>query len=142
MILIREVADAPDIMGISKPAGLKFQHKVDETVNQLFVGIDVGSQNNAVYLMKPNGEKHSSFRMQNNLGGAKLLIEKIVSTIQSQGLESVVIGMEATSIYGESLVCTLREDGKLGQYPRKIHVLNPKQVRKFKEAYSDLPKKR
>ncbi len=30
-------------------------------VNQLFVGIDVGSQNNAVYLMKPDGEKHSSF---------------------------------------------------------------------------------
>ena len=109
-------------------------------MNQLFVGIDVGSQNNAVYLMKPDGEKHSSFRMQNNLGGAKLLTERIVSAIQSQGLEGVVIGMEATSIYGDSLVYALREDGRLGQYPRKIHVLNPKQVSKFKESYSDLPK--
>ena len=109
-------------------------------MNQLFVGIDVESQNNAVYLMKPDGEKHSSFRIQNNLGGAKLLAEKIVSAIQSQGLEGVVIGMEATSIYGDSLVYALREDGRLGQYPRKIHVLNPKQVRKFKESYSDLPK--
>ncbi len=36
-------------------------------MNPLFVGIDVGSQNNSVYLMKPDGEKHSSFRMQNNL---------------------------------------------------------------------------
>ena len=27
-----------------------------------------------------------------------------------------------------------------GGFKRKIHVLNPKQVRKFKEAYSDLPK--
>ena len=109
-------------------------------VNPLFVGIDVGSQNNSVYLMKPDGEKHSSFQMQNNLGGAKLLVEKIVSAIQSQGLEGVVIGMEATSIYGDSLVYALREDGKLGQYSRKIHVLNPKQVNKFKESYSDLPK--
>lgn len=109
-------------------------------MNQLFVGIDMGSQNNAVYLMKPDGEKHSSFRIQNNRGGAKLLTEKIVSAIQSQGLEGVVIGMEATSIYGDSLVYALREDGKLGQYPRKIHVLNPKQVNKFKESYSDLPK--
>lgn len=109
-------------------------------MNQLFVGIDVGSQSNAVYLMKPDGEKHSSFRMQNNLGGAKLLTEKIVSAIQSQGLEGAVIGMEATSIYGDSLVYALREDGKLGQYPRKIHVLNPKQVNKFKESYPELPK--
>ena len=109
-------------------------------MDQLFVGIDVGSQNNAVYLMKPDGEKYSSFRMQNNRGGAKLLTEKIVSAIQSQGLEGVVIGMEATSIYGDSLVYALREDGRLGQYPRKIHVLNPKQVNKFKESYSELPK--
>jgi len=109
-------------------------------VNQLFVGIDVGSRNNAVYLMKPDGEKHSSFRMQNNRGGAKMLTERIVSAIQAQGLEGVVIGMEATSIYGDSLVYALREDGKLGQYPRKIHVLNPKLVNKFKESYPELPK--
>ncbi len=109
-------------------------------VNPLFVGIDVGSQNNAVYLMKPDGSKYSSFSVQNNRGGAKLLAEKIVSAVQSQGLTDVVIGMEATSIYGDSLVYALREDGKLGQYPRKIHVLNPKQVSKFKESYSDLPK--
>ncbi len=31
MILIREVADAPVIMGISKPAGLKSQHRGGET---------------------------------------------------------------------------------------------------------------
>ena len=59
--------------------------------------------------MKPDGEKHSSFRMQNNLGGAKLLTDKIVSAIQSQGLEGVVIGMEATSVYGDSLVYALRD---------------------------------
>ncbi len=109
-------------------------------VKQLFVGIDVGSQNNAVYLMKPDVGKHSSFRMQNNRGGAKLLTERIVSTIQPQGLEGVVIGMEATSIYGDSLIYALREDGKLGQYPRKIHVLNPQLVNKFKESYPELPK--
>ena len=141
MILIREVADAPDIMGISKPADLKIPITGEvKIVNPLFVGIDVGSQNNAVYLMKPDGSKHSSFSVQNNRGGAKVLTERIVSAIQAQGLTEVVIGMEATSIYGDSLVYALREDGKLGQYPRKIHVLNPKQVSKFKEAYSDLPK--
>ena len=48
--------------------------------------------------------------------------------------------MEATSIYGEGLVHAIREDGSLGRFQRKIHVLNPKQVSKFKESYNDLPK--
>lgn len=109
-------------------------------MNPLYVGIDVSSKNNVTYLMKPDGSKHSSFSVQNNVGGAKILSEKIVSAMNSLALTDVVIGMEATSIYGDHLVHSLREDGSLGAFQRKIHVLNPKQVRKFKEAYSDLPK--
>lgn len=109
-------------------------------MNPLYVGIDVSSKNNVTYLMKPDGSKHSSFSVQNNVGGAKMLSEKIVSAMNSLALTDVVIGMEATSIYGDHLVHSLREDGSLGAFQRKIHVLNPKQVRKFKEAYSDLPK--
>ena len=109
-------------------------------MNPLFVGIDVSSRSNVAYLMKPDGSKHSSFSVQNNLGGAKILSEKIVLALSSMHLSDVVIGLEATSIYGDSLVYALREDGSLGRFQRKIHVLNPKQVRKFKEAYPDLPK--
>ena len=140
MILIREVADAPVIMGISKPAGLKSPCGEVKIMNPLFVGIDVSSRNNVAYLMKPDGSKHSSFSVQNNLGGAKILSERIVSALESVPLSDLVIGLEATSIYGDSLVYALREDGSLGRFQRKIHVLNPKQVRKFKEAYPDLPK--
>ena len=140
MILIREVADAPVIMGISKPANLKSPCGEVKIVNPLFVGIDVSSRSNVAYLMKPDGSKHSSFSVQNNLGGAKLLSERIVSALNSMRLSDVVIGLEATSIYGNNLVYALREDGSLGQFQRKIHVLKPKLVKKFKEAYPDLPK--
>ena len=109
-------------------------------MNQLFVGIDVSRKNNVAYLMKPDGSKYSSFSVQNNLGGAKILSEKVVSALDTMKLNDVVIGLEATSIYGDSLVYTLREDGRLGQFGRKIHVLNPMQVKKFKDSYSDLPK--
>ena len=109
-------------------------------MNPLYVGIDVGSAKNAAYLMLPDGSKHSSFSVQNNLGGAKLLTERIVSALTAQDLSSVTIGLEATSVYGDTLVYALREDGRLGHYDRKIHVLNPKQVNKFKESYPDLPK--
>lgn len=139
-ILISEVADAPAITGIHKPVDPKILIQGGDTVNPLYVGIDVSSKNNVTYLMKPDGSKHSSFSVQNNVGGAKILSEKIVSALNSMKLTEVVIGMEATSIYGEHLVHTLREDGSLGCFQRKIHVLNPKQVRKFKDAYPDLPK--
>ena len=109
-------------------------------MDPLYVGIDVGSRNNVAYLMRPDGSKYGSFSLQNNRGGAKLLTEKIVSAMGAMGLRDVVIGMESTSVYGDSLVYALREDGRLGQFQKKLHVLNPKQVRKFKEAYPDLPK--
>ena len=109
-------------------------------MNPLYVGIDVSSKTNVTYLMKPDGNKYSSFSVQNNAGGAKMLSDKIVSAMNTLNLTDVVIGMEATSIYGDHLVHALREDGSLGCFQRKIHVLNPKQVRKFKEAYPDLPK--
>ena len=109
-------------------------------MNPLYVGIDVSSKTNVTYLMRPDGSKYSSFSVQNNVGGAKILSDKIVSAMNTLKLNDVVIGMEATSIYGDHLVHELREDGSLGQFQRKIHVLNPKQVRKFKDAYPDLPK--
>ena len=111
MILIREVADAPVIMGISKPADLKSTTQGGEKMNPLFVGIDVSSKNNVVCLMKPDGTKFSTFSVQNNLGGARILSERIVSVLDKLRLSEVTIGMEATSIYGDSLVYALREDG-------------------------------
>lgn len=141
MILIREVVDVPDYHGYltacwsSNPTPEEVK-----IVNQLFVGIDVGSRGNTAYLMRPDGEKYSNFTVQNNRGGAKILIDKIVSALTTMGLEQVVIGMEATGIYGENLAYALREDGTLGRFRRKIHVLNPKQVSKFKESYPELPK--
>lgn len=109
-------------------------------MNKHFVGIDVSSQNNVSCLMDSDGVKYSSFSVQNNLGSAKLLTEKIVSAMETLKLSDVVSGMESTFIYGNHLVHSLWEGGTLGRYQRKIHVLNPKQVSKFKEAYPDLPK--
>ena len=71
-------------------------------MNPLFVGIDVSSRSNVAYLMKPDGSKYSSFSVQNNLGGAKLLSEKIVSALRSMQLERVVIGLQ---IYRGTVPC-------------------------------------
>ena len=109
-------------------------------MNKLFVGIDVSSKNNVACFMKQDGTKLSTFTVQNNLGGVRTLTERILEAMDKFQFCEVAIGLEATSIYGDSLVYALREDGKLGRYQRKIYVLNPKQVRKFKDAYPELPK--
>lgn len=109
-------------------------------MNPLYVGIDVSSKTNVVYLMLPDGDKHSSFSVANSQDGAAQLVKKILSALTSHSLDTVMIGMEATSVYGDNLVYFLREDATLLPFNRKIFVLNPKQVNKFKEAYNDLPK--
>ena len=125
---------------VSKSLLIEIHWRGGENVSQLYVGIDVSKNNNVVCLMQPNGTKYSTFSVSNNLGGAKQLSEKIVAALKQTNLTDVVIGMEATSVYGDNLMCFLREDGSLGQFNRKLHMLNPKQVKKFKDAYSDLPK--
>ena len=109
-------------------------------MNSLYVGIDVSSKTNVVYLMLPDGDKHSSFSVANSQDGSAQLVKKILSALTSHSLDTVMIGMEATSVYGDNLVYFLREDATLVPFNRKIFVLNPKQVNKFKEAYNDLPK--
>jgi activator of 2-hydroxyglutaryl-CoA dehydratase len=74
-------------------------------VNKLFVGIDVGSRSNAVYIMLSDGSKHSSFTVQNNLGGAQSLSKRVVAALKEYNISTVIPGMEATSEYGDNLVC-------------------------------------
>ena len=109
-------------------------------MNPLYVGIDVSSKSNVVYLMFPNGDKHSNFSVANSKDGSTQLVKRIISALTSHSLDSVIIGLEATSVYGDNLVYFLREDSFLARFYRKIYVLNPKQVKKFKDAYNDLPK--
>ena len=109
-------------------------------MNTLYVGIDVSSRNNVVFLMKPDGSRIKCFSVPNSKDGSEKLVREIVSALTSLSLTDVTIGMEATSVYGENLVFFLREAGSLAAYNRKIHVLNPKQVNAFKDIYNDLPK--
>ena len=109
-------------------------------MDKLFVGIDVGSRDNAVHIMLPDGSKHKAFSVQNNIGGAQTISKQVVSVLTKASISSVVIGIEATGVYGDGLMRFLQEDGALGCFKRRLHILNPKQVAKFKEAYPDLPK--
>ena len=109
-------------------------------MNPLYVGIDVSSKSNVVYFMLPDGNKLSNFSVINSHDGSTQLVKRILSAMNALSLDTVTIGLEATSVYGDNLVYFLRGDATLATFDRKIHVLNPKQVKKFKDSYNDLPK--
>jgi len=109
-------------------------------LDKLFVGIDISKNDNAVYIMKPDGTKHSSFLVSNSPGGTRTLSQRTVAALKELNLTSVKIGMEATSVYGDNMVYQLREDGELGVFDRSVYVLNPRQVKAQKDTFNDLPK--
>lgn len=106
----------------------------------LLVGIDVSSRENKVRFMDSFGTSLAKFSIPNNQPGAVLLSERITKTMTSCKLDSLVIGLEATSVYGEPLVYFLKQDSNINRFKPKIHVLNPKQVHHFKKAYPELDK--
>ena len=109
-------------------------------MNKLYVGIDVSSRNNVVYIMKPDGSKHISLSVENSPKGSAKIVKHIISALCFYKLEDVIIGLESTGCYGEHLVYFLKESAELSRFNRHIHVLNPRQVKKFKDTYNDLPK--
>lgn len=98
------------IMGFTKPIEhFNLQRKKVITMNTLYVGIDVSSKSNVVYLMLPNGDKHSNFSVANSHEGSTQLVKRILSVLTSHSLDTVLIGLEATSVYGDNLVYFLRK---------------------------------
>ena len=70
------------IMGFTKPIEhFILQRKKVITMNTLYVGIDVSSKSNVVYLMLPNGDKHSNFSVANSHEGSTQLVKRILSAL-------------------------------------------------------------
>ena len=97
------------IMGFTKPIEhFNLQRKKVITMNTLYVGIDVSSKSNVVYLMLPNGDKHSNFSVANSHEGSTLLVKKIYSALTSHSLDTVLIGLEATERFMSSILSKSR----------------------------------
>ena len=115
------------IMGFTKPIEhSNLVKKEGDFMIPPYIEIDVIIKSNVVYVMLPNGDKHSNFSVVNSLDGSNQLVKRILSALTTHSLDTVLIGLEATSVYGYNLVYFLREDAILTSFNRKIHVLNLK----------------
>lgn len=123
------------IMGFTKPIEhSNLTRKEGDFMNPLYVGIDVSSKSNVVYFMLPDGSKHSNFSVANSHVGSTQLVKRIHAAIESMSLDTVLIGLESTSVYGDNLVYFLREDESLVFVNPKVHHLSI-------EKYTTLSKK-
>lgn len=109
-------------------------------LNTLFVGIDVSKKSNVVRFTNSHGDTLTVFSIPNNHDGANKLLDKLRNTLTTEDFQAVSIGMESTSVYADHLALLLRNDDFLRKWGVKVHILNAKQVKAFKEAYPELPK--
>ena len=77
-------------------------------MNPLYVGIDVSLKNHKVCFMKPDGTRLQTFSIPNSPTGSDHLANKVQTTLDKLGINEVILGMEATSHYGEHLFKALR----------------------------------
>lgn len=107
---------------------------------KLFVGIDVSSRDLQCCLMDNNGDTLKLFAAENNLNGATHLRDQILTVADKLSCQEVHIGMESTSVYSWHPGIFLNEDEQLRGLGAKVYIINPKLIKKFKEAYTDLDK--
>lgn len=106
----------------------------------LYVGIDVSARSNAVCCMASDGTDLSHYSVDNNLPGARQLVESLLQLHERYPFESLVIGLEATGQYGYHLHQFLLQEPSLQPLNPQVHLFNPKLVSGFKKAYPSLPK--
>lgn len=106
----------------------------------LFVGIDVSSKDMKACLMNQAGETLQAFTVDNNLQGASYLRDQMVSCYDQGSFQTIQIGLEATSVYSWHPAMFFHEDQMLRDRNAKVYTMNPKLIRKFKDAYPDLDK--
>jgi len=107
----------------------------------LFVGIDISSKKALACFLKSTGERvRPSLTFDNNLLGAESLLSSIINLMDLYSFDSISIGLEATSLYNTHLVNFLYFSKELSLFYPQIYILNPRLIKGFKKAYSDLSK--
>lgn len=105
---------------------------------KLFVGIDVSSKDlQTSMISNENNEAIFEGNFANDLKGATELKNIIINTANSNQLDQVIIGMEATSIYSFHPAMFFREDADLQKLNVKTVIINPKDTKRYHDIFDD-----
>lgn len=107
---------------------------------KLFVGLDISSFDIKVCFLNSEGDKLSSFTVENDLPGATKLRNEILHVTQDDSVTELRIGLESTSVYSFHPSMFLHNDESIQALGGQVFVMNPKQIANFKKSYSDMDK--
>jgi len=110
--------------------------KNHEVLSTLFVGIDVGSRNNAVCAIDFDETRYLETSVSNNHPGALALAEKLAAIMKDNPVFTrLVIAMESTSCYSTHVATFLSSTDILMPYKPYVYCLNPKTTANYKKSY-------
>jgi len=109
-------------------------------MNPLYVGVDIASKENWACCMNGAGDELASFAFANNLVGAADLKDRCLRLATRHGIDSLLVGMEATANFWWHLSVYLSTERELSHLNPKVYNINPKIVKGFKKSYPFLPK--
>jgi transposase len=112
----------------------------NNTLKTLFVGIDVSSTTNVLCALDFSGNKLLNLKALNNQPGAESILDNILSCLDSNSLEYVVIALESTSFYSTHIANFLASNEILLAYKPLVYCLNPKSISNYRKSFIDMDK--
>lgn len=110
-------------------------------LSTLFVGIDVSSKSNVVYAMDFDENKFLSSSFPNNQPGADELAGMIHDCmLRHPNLNTIVVALEATSVYSIHIANYLSSCEALMPYKPYVYCLNPKATANYRKSYVAMDK--
>ena len=110
-------------------------------MSTLFVGIDVSSKSNRVYAMDFEENRYISSSFGNNQPGADELAGMIAQCMKKHtSLTSIIVALEATSVYSVHIASFLSTSEILMPYKPYVFCVNPKATSNYRKSYIGMEK--
>nr|CDL66444.1 unnamed protein product [uncultured bacterium] len=109
--------------------------------NCLYVGVDVSLKSLTTCILDISGEQvFKPKNFSNDPDGAEKLIDTVLAFANSLDVTHILLGIEATSVYGTHLLYTISDSNVLSDFTVQLYCFEPKIIKNFRDSLGDLPK--
>lgn len=109
--------------------------------NYLYVGVDVSLKSLTTCILDISGEQvFKPKNFSNDPDGVSKLLDTILAYANSLEITNILIGIEATSVYGSHLLYSIADSKVLSNFTVQSYCFEPKIIKSFRDSLGDLPK--
>lgn len=114
--------------------------KGGDSMNTLYIGIDVSTQNNQVCAMNFDQKIFFNISFPNNPDGCNALITTVTAFVDKEKFEKIIIAAESTSVYDYHVCAYLTERLSIVNIPVVIYSVNAKSIANYRKSYIEMEK--